>query len=146
MSRRNLAQGAGIFTLFLVLTTVLQWSNGAFYSEFAGDADEPSHYVTGLMVRDYLAQLAPAPPMEYAEAYYIHYPRVAMGHWPPMFYAVEGVWYTPREDFAYDESGIASWYGPGFHARRTANGDVFDQNALTAAHPTLQMPAKVAPT
>jgi rare lipoprotein A len=61
-------------------------------------------------------------------------------------YAVEGVWYTPREDFAYDETGIASWYGPGFHAKRTANGDVFDQNALTAAHPTLQMPAKVQVT
>jgi rare lipoprotein A len=61
-------------------------------------------------------------------------------------YAVEGVWYTPREDFAYDETGIASWYGPGFHAKRTANGDIFDQNALTAAHPTLQMPAKVQVT
>ena len=61
-------------------------------------------------------------------------------------YAVEGVWYTPREDFGYDETGIASWYGPGFHARRTANGDVFDQNALTAAHPTLQIPSKVQVT
>ena len=61
-------------------------------------------------------------------------------------YAVEGVWYTPREDFAYDETGVASWYGPGFHAKRTANGDVFDQNALTAAHPTLQMPAKIQVT
>jgi rare lipoprotein A len=61
-------------------------------------------------------------------------------------YSVEGVWYTPREDFAYDETGIASWYGPGFHFKRTANGDVFDQNALTAAHPTLQMPSKVQVT
>ena len=61
-------------------------------------------------------------------------------------YQVEGVWYTPREDFAYDESGIASWYGPGFHSKRTANGDTYDQNALTAAHPTLQMPSKVQVT
>jgi rare lipoprotein A len=61
-------------------------------------------------------------------------------------YRIEGVLYSPREDFAYDETGIASWYGPGFHARRTANGDVFDQNALTAAHPTLQMPSKVQVT
>jgi len=61
-------------------------------------------------------------------------------------YRVDGVLYTPREDFAYDETGVASWYGPGFHARRTANGDVFDQNALTAAHPTLQMPSKIQVT
>jgi rare lipoprotein A len=61
-------------------------------------------------------------------------------------YQVEGVWYTPREDFAYDETGIASWYGPGFHARRTANGAVFDQNAVTGAHPTLQLPSKVQVT
>ena len=61
-------------------------------------------------------------------------------------YQIEGVWYTPREDFAYDEQGIASWYGPGFHDKRTANGDTYDQNALTAAHPTLQMPSKVQVT
>jgi rare lipoprotein A len=61
-------------------------------------------------------------------------------------YQIEGVWYTPREDFAYDEQGVASWYGPGFDGKRTANGDTYDQNALTAAHPTLQMPSKVQVT
>ncbi|OAN44083.1 hypothetical protein A6A04_09055 [Paramagnetospirillum marisnigri] len=56
-------------------------------------------------------------------------------------YQVAGVWYYPQEDFAYDETGIASWYGPDFHAKLTANGEVFDQNAVTAAHKTLQMPS-----
>lgn len=55
-------------------------------------------------------------------------------------YQVNGVWYYPNEDYGYDETGIASWYGPGFHGQRTANGEVFDQNELTAAHPTLPMP------
>ena len=55
-------------------------------------------------------------------------------------YQVAGVWYYPQEDFGYDETGIASWYGPDFHAKLTANGEVFDQNAVTAAHKTLQMP------
>ena len=55
-------------------------------------------------------------------------------------YQVAGVWYYPQEDFSYDETGIASWYGPNFHAKLTANGEVFDQNAVTAAHKTLQMP------
>ena len=55
-------------------------------------------------------------------------------------YQVAGVWYYPQEDFSYDETGIASWYGPNFHAKLTANGEVFDQDAVTAAHKTLQMP------
>src|SRR5690606_35728102 len=37
-------------------------------------------------------------------------------------YRINGVLYHPREDYAYDEVGVASWYGPGFHGRRTANG------------------------
>lgn len=37
----------------------------------------------------------------------------------------------------YDQVGIASWYGPGFHGKRTANGEIFDMYALTAAHKTL---------
>ena len=43
-------------------------------------------------------------------------------------------------------SGRASWYGPGFHGRRTANGEVFNQNALTAAHPSLTFGTKVKVT
>lgn len=38
---------------------------------------------------------------------------------------------------AITQCGIASWYGPGFHGRTTASGERFNQNALTAAHPSL---------
>jgi rare lipoprotein A len=55
-------------------------------------------------------------------------------------YKVAGRWYVPRDNPGYDEYGIASWYGADFHGRRTANGEVFDANALTAAHPTLPLP------
>ncbi|MEL7048502.1 MAG: septal ring lytic transglycosylase RlpA family protein, partial [Pseudomonadota bacterium] len=41
----------------------------------------------------------------------------------------------------YDRTGMASWYGPGFHTKQTANGEIFDENALTAAHPTLPLPS-----
>ena len=61
-------------------------------------------------------------------------------------YEINGVWYVPQEDFHYEAVGIASWYGPGFHGRRTANGEIFDQDALTAAHTTLQMPTIVRVT
>ncbi|MDX2144199.1 MAG: septal ring lytic transglycosylase RlpA family protein [Rhodospirillaceae bacterium] len=58
-------------------------------------------------------------------------------------YQVEGVWYYPSEDYSYVEEGIASWYGPDFHGKRTANGERYDMNAMTAAHPTLPMPSVV---
>jgi rare lipoprotein A len=61
-------------------------------------------------------------------------------------YQVDGTWYYPAEDLAYDETGIASWYGEAFHAKDTANGEVFDLNALTAAHKTLPMPSIVQVT
>jgi rare lipoprotein A len=61
-------------------------------------------------------------------------------------YQINGVWYYPATDYAYAETGIASWYGPGFHGRATANGEGYDQNGLTAAHRTLPMPSMVRVT
>lgn len=61
-------------------------------------------------------------------------------------YRVGSVWYRPTEDFTLVETGIASWYGPDFHGKRTANGERYDQNELTAAHRTLQMPSLVRVT
>jgi rare lipoprotein A len=61
-------------------------------------------------------------------------------------YQIGGVWYYPSEDYSYDETGIASWYGPDFHGKYTANGEVFDQNEVTAAHRTLPMPCFVRVT
>lgn len=61
-------------------------------------------------------------------------------------YQIGNAWYYPKADYNYDETGIASWYGPGFHGKPTANGEAFDQNALTAAHRTLPMPSMVRVT
>lgn len=61
-------------------------------------------------------------------------------------YQVFGVWYEPKEDPNYDSVGTASWYGPGFQGLRTANGEIFDMNELTAAHTTLPMPSFVRVT
>ena len=55
-------------------------------------------------------------------------------------YTVGGRVYVPEEDVNYREEGLASWYGDDFHGRQTANGEVFDMDSLTAAHPTLPMP------
>ena len=61
-------------------------------------------------------------------------------------YQIEGIWFYPREDDHYDETGIASWYGQDFHGKSTANGEIFDMNALTAAHRTLPVPSFVRVT
>ncbi len=61
-------------------------------------------------------------------------------------YKIDGVTYTPQEEFNRTETGVASWYGPGFHGKSTANGERYDQADRTAAHRTLQMPAVVRVT
>lgn len=61
-------------------------------------------------------------------------------------YQIGGIWYYPEVNYDYDETGIASWYGPNFHGKPTANGDTFDMNELTAAHRTLPMPSVVEVT
>jgi rare lipoprotein A len=61
-------------------------------------------------------------------------------------YQIKSVWYYPQDDPDYTETGIASWYGPGFHGKQTANGEIFDENDITAAHRTLPMPSVVRVT
>lgn len=69
------------------------------------------------------------------------------GHWKVgKSYQIDGRWYTPTENWTYRKEGIASWYGSEFGGRPTANGEIFDPNALTAAHKTLPLPSLVRVT
>ena len=61
-------------------------------------------------------------------------------------YKIQGTWYYPAVNYSYLEKGIGSWYGPKFHGRKTANGEIFDMNAISAAHRTLPMPSIVRVT
>ena len=100
-----------------------------------------------------LRTVAEAPPVKFSEKEYgvSASPRVALsgadfvkggGHYKVgKPYKVRGVWYTPKEDFGYRRDGKASWYGPNFHGRKTANGEIFDQHHLSAAHPTFPLPS-----
>ncbi len=56
-------------------------------------------------------------------------------------YKIKGKWYRPKDQPGYNKVGMASWYGPNFHGRLTANGEVYDQYSLSAAHPTLPLPS-----
>jgi hypothetical protein len=90
------------FLLFFLITLALQHAAHAYRAEIGAEFDDASHYVTGLMVRDYIAQGLPANPVIFAQNYYAHYPKVGLGHWPPVFYVVEALWM-----FAFGDS-IAS--------------------------------------
>jgi rare lipoprotein A len=63
---------------------------------------------------------------------------------PP--YQANGRWYVPTPEPGYSVNGTASWYGPSFHGQRGANGEVYDQEAMTAAHPTLPLNSLVQVT
>ncbi|HKU13718.1 MAG TPA: septal ring lytic transglycosylase RlpA family protein [Steroidobacteraceae bacterium] len=72
-------------------------------------------------------------------------PRSKQGN--PPFYTVLGRRYFVLEKAeGYRERGVASWYGPGFHAASTSNGERYDMYAMTAAHKTLPLPAYVQVT
>jgi hypothetical protein len=87
MRRRIIA-----FLVFLGLIVILQIASGAYRSEFNAYPDESSHYVTSVMLSDYFAHFHFQSPIEFAKSYYHHYPKVALGHWPPFFYMVQALW------------------------------------------------------
>jgi rare lipoprotein A len=61
-------------------------------------------------------------------------------------YRIKGRLYRPEYDPNYSKVGTASWYGSDFHGLPTANGEVFDKELITAAHPTLPLPSIVRVT
>lgn len=80
------------FFSFWLLAVALQVAGGCYRADFDGYPDEAAHYITGLMVHDYLLSGNLLHPMAYAENYYLHYPKVAFGHWPPVFYVLQAAW------------------------------------------------------
>jgi len=82
----------------------------------------------------------PSPPPPPAEAK----PRVErLNSGPPNHaYEIKGERYEPEStDVSMFESGLASWYGAPFHGKRTATGERYDMNAMTAAHKTMPLPS-----
>jgi rare lipoprotein A len=61
-------------------------------------------------------------------------------------YLMAGRTFVPEHNPDYRVDGLASWYGGDFHGRLTANGEIFDQRAISAAHPTLPLPSYVRVT
>ncbi len=78
--------------IFFCISLLLQHLAGVYKSDLNGDRDAPGHYITGLMVHDWIQQGFPLPPTSFAENYYAHYPKVTIGHWPPVFYVAQAAW------------------------------------------------------
>lgn len=72
--------------------------------------------------------------------------RVGRPNYTVAPYQVNGVWYYPKVDYDYDETGTASWYGEQFNHRPTSDGEIFDMNEVSAAHKTLPLPSVVEVT
>ena len=88
------------------------WSadlRGAFDSGVGSLNDEPAHYATSMMVRDFLVSGDWFAPMDYAQEWYVHYPKVALGQWPPLLYALMGTWMV-----LFGVSGTAAIMGMAF--------------------------------
>jgi hypothetical protein len=71
-----------------------QFYRQAYRTDFAAHPDEAAHFVTGVAVLDYITTARGSNPVSFAESYYARYPKFALGHWPPMFYGIEAVWFA----------------------------------------------------
>ncbi|MBE2286417.1 MAG: hypothetical protein IAE77_23375 [Prosthecobacter sp.] len=79
-----------MFVIAVGLLGGFSFHAGGFQSDLGGDPDEAAHAVTSLMVRDYLSDSVGQSPMKFARAYYEDFPRVALGHYPPLYYCIAG--------------------------------------------------------
>ena len=91
MAFRRFGVRAIVLLSAFAVALALTMASGAAGSSFAAFDDEPSHLVSSLMVRDWVASGFPEP-LGFARAYYVHYPKVTIGQWPPGLPALLGVW------------------------------------------------------
>jgi 4-amino-4-deoxy-L-arabinose transferase-like glycosyltransferase len=80
--------------LFVIAAIGIQLRMGlAVWGSDPATADEPAHFVTGVMVYDYLRHALFSNPLAFAQSFYVRYPKVAFGHWPPLYYILQAAWF-----------------------------------------------------
>jgi hypothetical protein len=91
---RGTVRSAILFFLYAaVLTLGLQIKDGAFLAELCTVyPDEAPHYVNGLLIANYVSEELGQPPLAFAKTFFLHFPKVSIGHWPPFFYLLEAGW------------------------------------------------------
>ena len=81
-----------LYAVLFLACALLAWRGGVFHSEFGRYQDEGMHYLTGLFVQDYLTLGHWSNPVQFARQYYLHYPKIAPGQWPPGFSIMQTAW------------------------------------------------------
>ncbi len=81
------------FFFFALVGLLLQFLCGAYANDFGSHPDEPAHFMSGVLVHDFLISFKFFHPMEYARNYYLHYPKIAIGQWPMLLYFFLGGWF-----------------------------------------------------
>lgn len=95
MSFRRIGSLVLVTVVYLAIAGSMHLARGAVDSDFGANNDEPAHLVTGLMMHDYFVQRDPLNPILFAENYYLHYPKVMVGQYPPGFYVIMAAWTIP---------------------------------------------------
>lgn len=85
----RLAMGFAIGSAVVAVGLMREWR----HPELGRHPDEAGHFITGTLVHDWVARGMTRPPLEFGLLYYARYPKVAFGHWPPLFYVVQALWY-----------------------------------------------------
>lgn len=93
MSRNSTILAVSIFLVLLLEVGFLQLSGRAYLSGFGASSDEASHFVSAVMLHDFVQQPLFSAPMQFARDYYLHYPKVGIGNWPPFLYLTMGGWF-----------------------------------------------------
>ena len=83
------------FGAFLALALVMQIWVGAYRTERGNFPDEAGHFMNGMLVRDYLTEGLGENPMQFARQYYLNYPKIAPGMWPPLYHGLLGIFLLP---------------------------------------------------
>ncbi len=83
---------AAAFLFLFLVAWFLQYLGKTWSGELNVGSDDPAHYISGLMIHDYIGDGFPTTPLKFAETFYAHYPKVAIGHWPPAFYLLQAFW------------------------------------------------------
>ena len=91
--RNESGQFAVLFLTLLLFALVGQWWTGVYRADLSQSPDAGAHYINGLLIHDYVVDGFPGSPLDYALQYYVHYPRVTIGHWPPLYYTVQAAVY-----------------------------------------------------
>jgi hypothetical protein len=86
-NKANLLVVLCIYLLTVLIGVLYAFYKDAVFSGLSG-ADEPAHFVNSLLIYTYVTEHLFENPIEYARELYLHYPKVGLGHWPPVFYVL----------------------------------------------------------